>query len=156
MRPEAQLWKWLRDQTSSDIDWTRLEAVVGAGVADLTGAVRRTTEAPTIGSTTGIEFWLELKVVTTKSFDIKRDATKWWRPQQIGWQTRRAMCGIEVFNLVHRPSSSLFALYSGAQLTAGGAPLTEVSDHPPHLKSIIQSIISRMRREDDGGCTKGH
>ena len=100
--PETKLWSALRDGTMAmDVHWTRVEAWSLPGVPDVNGCLD------------GIDFWVELKVLTTKS-DKKFPK---WRPHQIAWQTSRTSVGGCVWNLVHHPSSSSLLFMDGKHLS---------------------------------------
>ena len=99
--PETKLWSALRDGTMAmDVHWTRVEAWSLPGVPDVNGCLD------------GIDFWVELKVLTTKS-DKKFPK---WRPHQIAWQTSRSSVGGCVWNLVHHLSSGRLYFLSGLNL----------------------------------------
>jgi hypothetical protein len=109
-KPEQKLWDRLSSKTKHLVDWTRIEtAFIGTGMPDTNGIIIE--DEPRENE--GFEFWLELKVISTKqSIPL---AT--WRPAQISWQTKRARRGGRVWNLIHRPSSSQLELVHGNRLT---------------------------------------
>ena len=100
-KPETDLWRTIRDGTANfDVHWTRVEAWSLPGVPDLNGCMQ------------GIDFWVELKVLTTKS-DKKFPK---WRPHQVAWQTSRTSVGGLVWNLVHHLSSNRLLFIRGDNL----------------------------------------
>lgn len=100
-KPETDLWHKLRDGTSqTGVHWTRVEAWSLPGVPDVNGCLD------------GVDFWVELKVLTTKS-DKKFPK---WRPHQIAWQTSRTSVGGLVWNLVHHLSSNRLYFIRGDNL----------------------------------------
>lgn len=147
MAPEKKLWQDLKKATSTNVQWTRLEAWVGTGIPDLNGVILPTTVAPT----NGIEFWLELKVCKTKSASLH----SLWRPGQIAWQISRSRVCPNVFNLVHHPAGGRLYLYGGWQLTEltdgpmtkNRDPVTPLLDSPvgpESLLSVIHFIKDRL------------
>lgn len=141
---EKKLWADVKKATSNRVHWTRLEAWVGVGIPDLNGAVPH----PTCG-TSGIEFWLELKVCRTQSLTLYN----LWRPAQISWQTTRSRVCRNVFNLVHHANSQSLYIFSGSKVAA----ITEVqgpcqvdpdfivNGPEKHAKSI-EYIVSTLSR----------
>lgn len=100
-KPETDLWRTIRDGTANfDVHWTRVEAWSLPGVPDLNGCMQ------------GMDFWVELKVLTTKS-DKKFPK---WRPHQVAWQTSRTSVGGLVWNLVHHLSSNRLLFIRGDNL----------------------------------------
>ena len=100
-KPESKLWKALRDGTAGlGVHWVRMESWASPGVPDVNGCLN------------GNDFWVELKVLTTKS-DKKFPK---WRPHQIAWQTSRSSVGGCVWNLVHHLSSGRLYFLSGLNL----------------------------------------
>jgi hypothetical protein len=100
-KPETDLWHSIRDGTACfDVHWTRVEAWSLPGVPDLNGCMQ------------GLDFWVELKVLTTKS-DKKYPK---WRPHQIAWQSSRTSVGGVVWNLVHHLSSHRLLFLDGRNL----------------------------------------
>ena len=100
-KTESKLWLMLRQGTTDmNVHWSRIESWSLPGIPDL------------IGCCDGMEFWVELKVLTTKS-DKKFPK---WRPHQIAWQTQRSSVGGIVWNLVHHPSSNRLYLLDGKHL----------------------------------------
>jgi len=77
-----------------------MESWASPGVPDLNGCLN------------GKDFWVELKILTTKS-DKKFPK---WRPHQIAWQTSRTGVGGCVWNLVHHPSSRTLLFMDGKNL----------------------------------------
>ena len=99
--PESKLWKALRDGTRPlGVHWTRMESWASPGVPDVNGCLN------------GKDFWVELKILATKS-DKKFPK---WRPHQIAWQTSRTSVGGCVWNLVHHPSSGSLLIIDGKYL----------------------------------------
>jgi len=108
MNTETALWKHLKQKTSSEVHWTRIEARVGAGIPDINGAY----QWPTSGHLRGIEIWCELKVCKTKSYKT----AGLWRPAQIAWQTARSSRIRNVWNLVSHPQAEVVKIYSGSRI----------------------------------------
>ena len=90
------MYSSMKKATENSVHWTRVEAWAGAGIPDVNGAID-------CG-----EFWVENKVVKTKS-NIQ---TSLWRPAQIAWQSRRSCIFANVFNLVSRPSADIIEIYT--------------------------------------------
>jgi len=99
-KPESKFWHLLRDGTRGKVHWTRVESWSVPGVPDLNGCMN------------GKEFWVELKVLTTKT-DKKFPK---WRPHQIAWQTGRTAKGGCVWNLVHHLLSRRLFIIDGKNL----------------------------------------
>jgi len=138
MKPEARLWNLLKDKTERLVEWTRIEARVGAGIPDLNGVLCIDASK---------EFWLELKVCKTKRYSV----TSLWRPGQIAWQTKRSRRLNNVFNLVSHPSGGVFYFYGGAkvQKLVEEGPLSVVPDLTMHrqldvaqMLDYIQSVVN--------------
>lgn len=89
------MWRSLRGKIKTGVEWTRLEARVGAGMPDINGAV---TEG---------EFWLELKVCKTKKYKT----AGLWRPHQVSWQFTRSKVFRNVWNVVSHPEDDKIYLY---------------------------------------------
>ena len=100
---EDQLWNKLKKSTENRVDWTRIEARVGAGIPDLNGVLCNNAK---------LEFWLELKICKTASYRPQ----KLWRPSQISWQTKRSKKMLNVWNLVAHPSCQAYYLYNAVKL----------------------------------------
>jgi len=107
-QPERRLWSRWNNATRTNVDWTRIEVWIGSGLPDLNGIVYD-DKNPEFN---GIELWVELKVVKTKSFSVK----KLWRPQQISWQTKRSLHAVNVFNLVTHPDRHALKIYLGSTI----------------------------------------
>lgn len=118
------------------MDWDRIENSVSSGMPDLVGSVNYSCG----DNICCLDFWLELKVSQTKS--VKGSL---WKPTQVAWQTRAARRGRKVYNLVHRPLSSVpYELYHGRDLltlvTEGPGAVTSVWSGDD-LSACIDSII---------------
>lgn len=85
----------MRGKMKTGVQWTRLEARVGAGMPDINGAV---TEG---------EFWLELKVCSTKRYKT----TGLWRPHQVSWQFTRSKIFKNVWNVISHPEDNKVYVY---------------------------------------------
>ena len=137
--PETKLWSALRDGTMAmDVHWTRVEAWSLPGVPDVNGCLD------------GIDFWVELKVLTTKS-DKKFPK---WRPHQIAWQTSRSSVGGCVWNLVHHPSSGQLLFLDGRHLSQrlmDGDPVYDDRMEWPMDRDGWARVLGRLMKSDDSG-----
>ena len=123
---EAQLWNKLKKSTENRVDWTRIEARVGAGIPDVNGV---------FDDDTRLEVWIELKICKTIGFRTQ----KLWRPAQIAWQTKRSKKMLNVWNLVAHPSSSAYYLYNAVKLQ-------RLVEHGP---SSVDPCLLMIGRLDD-------
>lgn len=99
-----------------EIDWQRIENVVGTGVPDINGCAN------------GIEFWIEAKIGTSGAFEI--------RPAQIAWLTRRYNRGGRVFVAVReRDTLSIYKPDGAGKFTLIGT--TEKPFEYAWLKDIF-------------------
>ena len=89
------MWQNLKKKTPKGVEWTRVEARVGAGMPDINGVM------------TSGEFWLELKVCKTKKYKTEG----LWRPTQIAWQHKRAGFYKNVWNVVSHPAEEVINVY---------------------------------------------
>jgi hypothetical protein len=132
-RPESKFSQKFVKATKDKVHWTRIESWALPGVADLHGV------CPS-GS-----FWVETKIVDLRSVKIRTLTAKQigLRPQQIQWQWNYARAGGIVYNLVHRPHSSLLQLYAAAQLDEEPwSPLLEAGDDNLGLKMMVDYILT--------------
>jgi hypothetical protein len=130
-KPESKFSKRLVTATKDKIHWTRIESWALPGIPDLHGVVP------------GLAFWLETKVVDLRTdkrcLSIKQMTL---RPHQISWQMTYSRHGGRVYNLIHRPSSSICQLYDSASLDEGPmSPLFESDDDTAGLKMIVSYIL---------------
>jgi len=136
-KPESKLWKALRDGTAGlGVHWVRMESWASPGVPDVNGCLN------------GNDFWVELKVLTTKS-DKKFPK---WRPHQIVWQTSRTRVGGCVWNLVHHPSSGCLLFLDGtylAQRLMDGDPVYDDRMDWPMDKDGWAEVLRRLTKSDD-------
>ena len=123
---EAQLWNKLKKSTENRVDWTRIEARVGAGVPDVNGVFNDDTR---------LEVWIELKICKTIGFRTQ----KLWRPAQVAWQTKRSKKMLNVWNLVSHPSGSAYYLYNAVKLQ-------RLVEHGP---SSVDPCLLMIGRLDD-------
>ena len=123
---EAQLWNKLKKSTENRVDWTRIEARVGAGIPDINGV---------FDDDTRLEVWIELKICKTIGFRTQ----KLWRPAQIAWQTKRSKKMLNVWNLVAHPSGSAYYLYNAVKLQ-------RLVEHGP---SSVDPCLLMIGRLDD-------
>lgn len=158
------MWQNLKKATPQ-VDWQRIENSAGEGVPDLSGCIPGSREGkiiPTTPASTnqdlnnvsvniheshGLEFWLELKVDDRRVFS----GANLWRPAQVAWQTRRARAGGRVYNLVHRPSSSVpYLIFHGRTLLTllenGPSsvvlhPMTSLADLPALIRKLESAPI---------------
>jgi len=139
-KPESKLWNKLREGTApTGVHWTRVESWASPGVPDLNGCLN------------GHDFWVELKVLATKS-DKKFPK---WRPHQIAWQTSRTRVGGCVWNLVHHPSSSRLLFMDGTHLAQrlmedGPAVYDGWMDWPMDHDGWAE-VLRRLMMKDDPG-----
>ena len=137
--PESKLWKALRDGTRPlGVHWTRMESWASPGVPDVNGCLN------------GKDFWVELKILTTKS-DKKFPK---WRPHQIAWQTSRTSVGGCVWNLVHHPSSGQLLFMDGRNLSKrlmDGEPLYDDRMEWPMDGDGWARVLRRLMMSDDLG-----
>lgn len=89
------MWRSMRGKIKTGVQWTRLEARVGAGMPDINGAV---TEG---------EFWIELKVCKTKRYKT----AGLWRPHQVSWQFNRSKVYRNVWNVISHPEDNKIYVY---------------------------------------------
>ena len=138
-KPESKFWKALRDGTKSlGVHWTRMESWASPGVPDVNGCLN------------GKDFWVELKVLTTKS-DKKFPQ---WRPHQIAWQTSRTSVGGCLWNLVHHPSSGQLLFLDGRHLSQrlmDGDPVYDDRMEWPMDRDGWARVLGRLMRSDDSG-----
>lgn len=135
-RPESKFSNKLVTATKSKIHWTRIESWATPGVPDLHGVLP------------GLSFWVETKIVSLRSGQVRSLTTKQvgLRPHQIQWQMQYARHGGRVFNLVHRPHSSLLQLFPEATLSEEPmTPIFEADDDNAGLKMTIDYIIELGR-----------
>ncbi len=123
---EAQLWSKLKKSTENRVDWTRIEARVGAGIPDVNGV---------FDDDTRLEVWIELKICKTIGYRPQ----KLWRPAQIAWQTKRSKKMLNVWNLVGHPSCSAYYLYNAVKLQ-------RLVEHGP---SSVDPCLLMVGRLDD-------
>jgi len=123
---EAQLWSKLKKSTENRVDWTRIEARVGAGIPDVNGV---------FDDDTRLEIWIELKICKTIGYRPQ----KLWRPAQIAWQTKRSKKMLNVWNLVGHPSCSAYYLYNAVKLQ-------RLVEHGP---SSVDPCLLMVGRLDD-------
>ena len=100
IKTETKLWQVLKKNTEKFVHWTRIESWSSYGVPDLNGCMD------------GKDFWIELKIITTKS----DNSFPRWSPLQIAWQTTRTRMGGVVWNLASHPSSASLFLLDGKDL----------------------------------------
>ena len=100
IQTETKLWQILKKNTEHFVHWTRIESRSSFGVPDLNGC------------TDGREFWIELKIITTKT----DNSFPRWSPLQIAWQTKRTRMDGIVWNLASHPSSLSLYLLDGKNL----------------------------------------
>lgn len=100
IKTETKLWQILKKNTEHFVHWTRIESRSSFGVPDLNGCLD------------GREFWIELKIITTKT----DNSYPRWSPLQIAWQTKRTRIGGLVWNLASHPSSGSLYLLDGRNL----------------------------------------
>lgn len=138
MTPEARLWNLVKEKTERLVEWTRIEARVGAGIPDLNGVLCIDASK---------EVWLELKVCKTKRFSVKN----LWRPAQIAWQTKRSRRLSNVFNLVSHPSGGVFYIYSAAKLQklVEEGPLSVAPDLTMHGKIDVAMMLDYIQSVAD-------
>ena len=136
------MWEAMKNATSNQVQWTRLEARVGAGMPDVNGAMSQG------------EFWIENKVCKTKQY--KTDGL--WRPLQVSWQHNRAKLFLNVWNLVSHPADEKLYLYCCSQIIAlnsdGNIPKAELVmtyplDWNPLLKHIKQRLCQNSAAMDE-------
>lgn len=135
-RPESKFSQKFVKATKDKVHWTRIESWALPGVADLHGV------CPS-GS-----FWVETKIVGLRTVKLRNLTAQQigLRPQQIQWQWNYARAGGRVYNLVHRPHSSLLQLYAAAQLDEGPwSPVTEAGDDNLGLKTMVDYILTDAR-----------
>lgn len=96
------MWKSLKSKTSHEVEWTRLEARIGAGMPDINGAA------------IDLEFWLELKVCKTKKYST----AGLWRPMQVSWQMARSKKIRNVWNVVSWPDGDQILIYGCQKVMA--------------------------------------
>lgn len=134
-KPESKFSQKLVKATSDKVHWTRIESWALPGVPDLHGCYG------------GVTFWIETKV--SKLPYVRSELTPrqlQLRPHQIQWQMQYARSGGRVYNLIHRPSSSLCQLFDHATLREEPwSPLIEESDDVHGFRSVIQYIIELGR-----------
>lgn len=132
-KPESKFSQKLVKATKDKVYWTRIESWALPGVPDLHGCYG------------GVTFWVETKVVSLLKVNLNYNQIG-LRPHQIQWQMQYARAGGRVYNLVHRPSSSIVQLYDHATLNEGPwSPLYEDDDTPNGLRMTIQYIMELGR-----------
>lgn len=133
-KPESKFSKKLTEATKSKVHWTRVESWALPGVPDLHGACPQ------------LCFWLETKVADLPTVKFLTSRQLGLRPHQIQWQMQYTRAGGRVYNLVHRPSSSICQLYEGATLEEGPwSPIYEDGDDVNGLRSVVQFILELGR-----------
>lgn len=135
-KPESKFSQKLVKSTKDKVHWTRIESWALPGVPDLHGVCP------------SVSFWIETKVSGLRNVQISGLTPNQigLRPHQIQWQMQYARAGGRVYNLVHRPNSSLVQLYDHATLTEGPwSPLYEDDDTPNGLRMTIQYIMELGR-----------
>ena len=128
-----KLWKSLKAGTKSGVQWTRIEARVGAGIPDINGAM-------SCG-----EFWLELKVCKTKKFKT----AGLWRPHQVSWQYSRSTVFRNVWNVISHPEDDRIYFFRCDKIVDLNEPdvLVEpdyVMDHPFDWGSALDFIRASL------------
>jgi hypothetical protein len=96
----------------------------------------------------GVSFWVETKIVKLLSVKNATLTTKQMglRPHQIQWQLSYAKAGGRVYNLVHRPSSSIVQLFDHATLSEDPmSPIFEADDDTNGLRMTLDYIIELGR-----------
>jgi len=134
-RPESKFSKKFTTATKAKVHWTRIESWALPGVPDLHGVCP------------GFSFWVETKIVNLRQdkrwLTIKQMGL---RPHQIQWQLSYAKAGGRVYNLVHRPSSSIVQLFDHATLDEGPqSPIFEADDDTNGLRMTLDYIIEMGR-----------
>lgn len=131
-KPESKFSKKLTEATRTNVHWTRIESWALPGVPDLHGCSE------------GKCFWIETKVALLPSVNFLTAKQIGLRPHQIQWQMQYARSGGLVYNLVHRPSSSLLQLYQHANLDEGPwSPILEDDDNTRGMRNVVQCIMDR-------------
>jgi hypothetical protein len=133
-KPESKFSKKFTE-ANKKVFWTRVESWALPGVPDLHGCYGAVT------------FWVEAKVVDLPKVKFGLTANQMTlRPHQIQWQMQYARHGGRVYNLVHRPSSSIVQLYDAASLAEGPwSPIMEADDDVGGLRMIGEYIIELGR-----------
>jgi len=100
---------------------------------------------------TGLEFWLELKVIKT----VSARTEGLWRPGQVAWQTRRCReTPDSVWNAVSHPAAQSVMLYRGDKvfdLNRGLAATPDFETHlPPNWFAMLDFIGRRNGKKQPG------
>lgn len=95
---ETEVWQKLK-RCLARVHWQRIETVTSAGVPDVNGCLD------------GVEFWIELKVLTgTRKLRFQHDL----KPTQVAWLTKRWMNGGKTFIMAICPEDNLW-VWTGYQ-----------------------------------------